>query len=93
MTTQELQRIGSCVARLRATPSGDVELAPGEDLESVYGPVEIAWYRDRLRIKILGGGPASIATVRSEGEAAQDVVFELRLPNLEELPDAVPGAD
>jgi len=32
MTTQELQRIGSCVARLRATPSGDVELVPGERL-------------------------------------------------------------
>jgi hypothetical protein len=93
MTTQELHRIGSCVARLRATPAGDVELAPGDDTGSVYGPVEIAWYRDRLRVKILGAGPASIASVRSEGEAAQDVVFELRLPSLDELPDMVPGAD
>lgn len=93
MTTQELQRIGSCVARLKATPSGEVELAPGNDAETVYGPVEIAWYRDRLRVKVLGAGPASIASVRSEGEAAQDVVFEMRLPSLDELPETVPGAD
>jgi len=93
MTTQELQRIGSCVARLRATPSGDVELVPGDAVASVYGPVEIAWHRELLSVRVLGAGPASIASVRSEGAAGQDVVFELRLPSLDELPELVPGAD
>lgn len=93
MTTHELDRIGACIARLRATPSGDVDRALGDDAASVYGPVEIAWYRDRLKITALGAGPASITSVYSDGEAAQDVVVEIRLPSLDELPETVPGAD
>jgi hypothetical protein len=93
MTTHELERIGACVARLRSTPAGDVDLAPGDESASVYGPVEIAWYRDRLKITAFGAGPASITNVYSDGEAAQDVVLEIRLPRLDELPETIPGAD
>lgn len=93
MTTQELERIGTCIARLRSTPSGEIELVPGDDSASVYGPVEIAWYRDQLRITALGAGPASITSVYSDGEAEQDVVVEIRLPSLDELTETVPGAD
>jgi hypothetical protein len=93
MTTHELERIGACVARLRSTPAGDVDLAAGDDSASVYGPVEIAWYRDRLKITAFGAGPASITNVYSDGEAAQDVVLEIRLPRLDELPETIPGAD
>lgn len=93
MTTQELERPGACIARLRSTPEGDIDLVPGAEGVSVYGPVEIAWYRDRLKVTALGAGPASITRVYTAGEAAQDVVVEIRLPSLEELTETLPGAD
>ncbi len=80
------------VAKLRATPTGDDERVDGDADSSVYGPVEIVWYPDRLRITALGAGSASrIETCL--GGCGQDVVFELRLPSLDELASRVPGAD
>lgn len=82
MTTSELQQ-----------PSAKVRVAPAEDEgASAYGPVEIAWYPDRLEITALGAGRASI----SEGQAGDqggDVVVEIRPPALDDLPETVPGAD
>lgn len=91
--TSLLGRSDTCVARVRAAPSGEIELVPGDESASVYGPVEIAWYPDRLRVTALGAGQASITDVYAGGEAAQDVVLEIRLPRLDELTETVPGAD
>ena len=95
MTTFELEKptTGTCVARARSTPAGEIELEPGDDDASAYGPVEIAWYPDRVEITAVGAGPASITRTYSSGEAAQDVVVEIRLPGLDELTETVPGAD
>ena len=93
MTTKELERDETRVAKLRSTPAGEVELTPGDEGASVYGPVEIAWYPDRVQVTAVGAGPASITSVFSAGEAAEDVVVEIRLPSLAELTETVPGAD
>lgn len=74
-----------------ARPAGEITLRPGDGDASAYGPVEIAWYPDRLRITALGAGRASI-TEDLTGEG-QDVVIEIRPPSLDELPETVPGAD
>lgn len=96
MTTRELLRSPSnaiYVARVRSSPAGEIELESGDEDACVYGPVEIAWYADRLRVTALGAGPASIAESYVSGEAGQDVVVEIRLPTLDELPESLPGAD
>jgi hypothetical protein len=96
MATQELKTRptgGTCIARVRSNPAGETELVPGDAHASVYGPVEIAWYPDRLLVTAVGAGPASITEVRRVGDAAQDLVVEIRLPSLDELPETVPGAD
>lgn len=93
MTTTELERTETCVAWARLGPSGELELDLGGGDASAYGPVEIEWYRDRVRITALGAGPASIATTFADGEAEQDLVVEIRLPSLDELTETVPGAD
>jgi hypothetical protein len=95
MTTRVLQDKPSnatYVAKVRSTPAGEIKLVPGDVGASVYGPVEIAWYPDRLKITALGAGPASIteAHLSSEGH---DVIIEIRPPNLDELVEVVPGAD
>jgi hypothetical protein len=96
MTTLELQArrpSAPCVAKVRATPAGVTELVPADADASAYGPVEIAWYADRLVITAVHAGPASITETHPGGEAAQDVVVEIRLPSLDELTETVPGAD
>lgn len=96
MATRELQSRPSnatYVAKVRSTPAGEIEHVPGDADASVYGPVEIAWYPDRLKITALGAGPAFITEAYLSGEAAQDVIIEIRLPSLDELPEMVPGAD
>jgi hypothetical protein len=96
MTTPTLERrltYTECVARVRSTPAGDIDLEPGDEEAAAYGPVEVAWYPDRLTITALNVGPASITEMYLEGEASQDVVFEIRLPSLDELIETVPGAD
>lgn len=93
MSTLELDRSETCVARVRSTPAGEIELEAGDEGASAYGPVEIAWYPDRVKVTALGAGPASIAEAYSSGEAAQDLVVEIRLPSLDELTETVPGAD
>ena len=93
MTTLELDKRESCIARVRSTPAGEIELVPGDESASAYGPVEIAWYADRVRVTALGAGPSSITRAYSSGEAAQDLVVEIRLPSLDELTETVPGAD
>jgi hypothetical protein len=93
MTTRELERSETCVAQARTTPTGEIELVPGDEDASVYGPVEIVWYPDRVKVTAVGAGPASITKAYSSGEAAQDVVVEIRLPSLDELTETVPGAD
>lgn len=89
MTTSEL----AYIATLRASPDGDVALERGEEALSPFGPVEVAWYPDRLRITALGAGPGSMMDTYLAGEAAQDVVVEIRLPSLDELAETLPGAD
>jgi hypothetical protein len=93
MTTLELDTGETCVARVRSTPAGEIELVPGDETASAYGPVEIAWYPDRVKVTAVGAGPASITKAYVSGEAAQDVVVEIRLPSLDELTETVPGAD
>jgi hypothetical protein len=93
MTTLELERSETCIARVRSTPAGEIELLPGDEGASVYGAVEIEWYADRLTITALGAGPASLTKAYTCGEADQDVVVEIRLPSLDELTETVPGAD
>lgn len=93
MTTLELDKGETCIARVRSTPAGEIELVPGDESASAYGPVEIAWYADRIRVTALGAGPASITRTYSSGDAAQDLVVEIRLPRLDELVETVPGAD
>ena len=63
---------------------------PGGDNASAYGPVEIAWYPDHVRVTALGAGPASITEWYLEDD---NIVVEIRPPSLDELPAFVPGAD
>jgi hypothetical protein len=96
MTTRELQGRPSnatYIAKVRSTPAGVIELVPGDVDASVYGPVEIAWYPDRLKITALSAGPASITEAYLSGEATQDVIVEIRMPSLDELTETMPGAD
>jgi hypothetical protein len=69
-------------SRLRVTPS-DTGI-------SAYGPVEITWYPDRLEITALGAGRASVTEEQVRGE---DVVLAVRPAKLDELVEALPGAD
>jgi hypothetical protein len=94
MTTLELEgnlSTTTYAAKVRATPAGEVELLPG-DGASPHGPVEIAWYADRLEITALGAGRATI-TEGSSSSSGDDVVVEIRPPCLDELTETVPGAD
>lgn len=93
MTTRELERSETCVARARSTPCGETELVPGDENETAYGPVEVAWFPDRLEITAVGAGLGSITAVHPSGEMVQDVVVEIRLPRLDELTETCPGAD
>lgn len=74
------------------TPAGELELEPGGGDDSVYGPVEIAWYPDRLTITALGAGRGSLLDEHLSGQG-QDIVVEIRTPALDELAEIVPGAD
>jgi hypothetical protein len=93
MTTLELGKREACIARARSTPAGEIELVPGDESASAYGPVEVEWFADRVRVTAVGAGPASIARTYAAGEAGQDLVVEIRLPSLDELTETVPGAD
>lgn len=75
--------------KVRATPGGEITVTATEEAASAYGPVEIAWYPDRLEITALGAGRASI-TPLGEG---QNMVVQLRPQRLDQLPETVPGAD
>ncbi len=44
--------------KVRATPGGEITLTAAETVASAYGPVEIAWYPDRLEITAFGAGRA-----------------------------------
>ena len=97
MAILEVQR-GSSTAtyltRVKATPAGQIELELVSPVETAtYGPVEIAWYPDRLVVTARGAGHASIIETNVCGEAEQDVLVEIRLPGLDELTETVPGAD
>ena len=63
---------------------------PGEENASIYGPVEIAWYPDHLKVTALGAGPASITQWYLEDD---NIVVEVRPPSVDEIPEYVPGAD
>jgi len=82
----------TCTARLKATPTGKVELVPGDGDASAYGPVEIVWYPDHLEITALGAGRATVTEGFTSG-IGEDVVVEIRPPTLAELTETVPGAD
>lgn len=88
MTTTELM---TCTARLRATPGGEITLTASEPGTTAYGPVEIAWYPDRLEITALGAGRALIT--KGFERRSRDVIVELRPPDLAALAETVPGAD
>ena len=95
MATRELQRNlsdATCIAKVTLTPAGEIELEPADVDASAFGPVEVTWYADRLKITALGAGRASITDTYLSGNG-QDVVVELRLPGLDELLETVPGAD
>lgn len=95
MSTRELQGdLSNAIytAKVRVTPTGEIKLVPGDVGASVYGPVEIAWYPDRLEITALGAGRASITEGYLSG-AGQDFIIEIRPPSLDELMEIVPGAD
>ena len=70
--------------KVRTIPTGDAEAA--------YGPVEIAWYPDRLEITAVGAGQAAVTEARPSADG-RDVVVEIRLPALDEVVEAMPGAD
>ena len=70
-----------------------ITLAPDGADESAFGPVEVEWYPDRLRITALGAGQASITDAYLSGDASQDISFEIRLPGEDEGTEIVPGAD
>ena len=64
-----------------------------EDVDGpACGPVEIAWYPDRVEITAAGAGCASIRQ-RQLGVHGQGVVVELRPSELEPPDETVPGAD
>jgi hypothetical protein len=95
MTTRELQgnlSNATCIAKVRVTPAGETEVVPGDVDASVYGPVEIAWYADRLKITALGAGRASMIDEYLSGKG-HDITIEIRPPSLDELMEIVPGAD
>ena len=93
MTTRELRADPSTyAARVVVSPEGEITVEPGEADVSAYGPVEIAWYPDRLEVTALGAGRASITEGYLSGRD-QDVMVEIRPPGLDELPETVPGAD
>jgi hypothetical protein len=77
---------------MRATPAGYIKLVPGDADASAYGPVDIAWYPDRLEITALGAGRATVTEGFMSG-IGEDIVVEIRPPTLDELTETVPGAD
>jgi hypothetical protein len=80
------------IAKVRTTPGGTITRVTGTADTSLYGPVEIAWYPDHLTIRAVGAGPSSITHAHAAREG-QDVVVEIRPPELDELPNGLPGAD
>ena len=92
MTTPELEQDPSkATTKLRVTPEGDLRVTSSETGGTAYGPVEIAWYPDRLEITAVAAGRALITKgyLRRRG----DVIVEIRPPGLEALTETVPGAD
>ena len=83
--------MASSAAKVRATPAGEVKLVPGNS-DTAYGPVEIGWYDDHLKITAIGAGRAMITQGHLSADG-HDVVVEIRVPRLAELDEAVPGAD
>lgn len=75
--------------KVRATPGGEITLTAAEAVASAYGPVEIAWYPDRLEITAFGAGRAAITPI---GEG-QNMIVQLRPSHLDGLAETVPGAD
>lgn len=69
--------------------TASVTIHPGRGDGSVYGPVEIAWHSDCLRITALGAWRAAV----SEEYAGGGIAVEIRPPAPDEQPDEVPGAD
>lgn len=67
-----------------------IRIQPKELDESVYGPVEIVWDRDRLTITAVGAWRASLEE-HVLTDAGQQVVIEIRPPD--DVEDLVPGAD
>ena len=95
MTTRELQRTlsnATYTAKVRVTQTGEIERESGDVDASAYGPVEVAWYPDRLKITALGAGRGSMLDEYLSG-TGEDVIIEIRLPSLDDLIDVMPGAD
>jgi hypothetical protein len=82
MTTRELQRDppdATFIARVRATPAGEISLTTIDTGAAAYGPVEIAWYSDRLQITACDAGRALITKGHLKGEG-KDLIVEIRPP-------------
>ncbi|HSB38828.1 MAG TPA: hypothetical protein VLD13_07045 [Gaiellaceae bacterium] len=75
--------------KVRATPTGEITVTATDEDASAYGPVEIAWYPDRLEITALGAGRASITPL----DQGQNMIVQLRPQHLDRFADVVPGAD
>lgn len=58
--------------------------------ESLYGPIEVTWFDDRLTITAVGAWRAKLREDPLT-EAGQQVVIEISPPA--ELEETVPGAD
>jgi hypothetical protein len=69
-----------------------ITVAPAGKASTPYGPVEVEWLPDRLRITAVGAGRVTV-TEQHEFGLGEDVVIELAPPTLDDLVETVPGAD
>lgn len=93
MTTREVtsEPLGTAlISKVKASPAGTITRVPGGVDTSIYGSVEIAWYPDHLTITALGAGPSSVTRSHLGGD---DLVVEIRPPDMDEPPEGLPGAD
>jgi hypothetical protein len=82
-----------CTARARVTPAGSIQLLDGCSEDACYGPIDLAWFPDRLEITVVAAGSVRIVEAPDAEEGRQDVVIEIRPPSLDALLETVPGAD
>lgn len=65
------------VAKIKATPHGEIKLVPGHTPDSQYGEVEVAWYPDGLKLTIPHMAPACITQAYLSG-SGRDIIVEIK---------------